>query len=37
MAYLDNFRLLGMLCLLCIPGVFILRGRKQPAANVPMH
>ena len=37
MAYLDNFRLLGMVCLLCIPGVFILRGRKKPAANVPMH
>jgi len=37
MAYLDNFRLLGMLCLLCIPGVFILRARKKPAANVPMH
>ena len=37
MAYIDNFRFLGVLCLVCIPGAFILRKAGRPARSVPMH
>jgi DHA2 family multidrug resistance protein len=37
LAYIDNFRFLGMLCLVCIPGAFILRKARKAAQDVPMH
>lgn len=37
MAYIDNFRLLGMRSMLCIPGILMLRKRRGPSAAVPMH
>ncbi len=37
MAYLDSFQFLGILCLVCLPGILILRSRKGPARRVPMH
>lgn len=37
MAYIDNFRLLGVLCLCCLPGVALMRAGRKPAGNVPMH
>ncbi|WP_243362099.1 DHA2 family efflux MFS transporter permease subunit [Fundidesulfovibrio terrae] len=37
MAYIDNFRLLGIISIICIPGVLILRRAAKPAADVPMH
>lgn len=37
LAYLDSFRLLGVVCLLCLPGVLILRRRRRVPGGVPMH
>jgi DHA2 family multidrug resistance protein len=36
-AYIDNFRLLGILALVCIPGVLLLRKTKKPSSDIPMH
>ena len=37
MAYIDNFRFLGILSLICIPAVLILRRPRTPAGDIPMH
>ncbi len=37
MSYIDNFRLLAFLCLLCVPAVFLFRRVKAGKAAVPMH
>jgi len=37
MAYIDNFRLLGVLCLCCLPGVALMRAGRKPPGGVPMH
>ncbi|MBF0482153.1 MAG: DHA2 family efflux MFS transporter permease subunit [Desulfovibrionaceae bacterium] len=37
LAYIDNFRFLGVLSLVCIPGVFIMRRARKASADVPMH
>lgn len=37
MAYIDNFHLLGVLCLCCLPGVALLRQNRGKAGDVPMH
>jgi len=37
MAYIDNFRLLGILCLLCVPLALFLRRQRAVAKHVSMH
>jgi DHA2 family multidrug resistance protein len=37
MAYIDNFRLLGIITLVCIPGVFLLRKTSRPSSDISMH
>ena len=37
LSYIDNFRLLAFLCLLCIPAVFLFKRVKSKGANVAMH
>ena len=37
MAYIDNFRLLGVLCLVCVPLALFLRRQRAVARDVPMH
>ena len=37
MAYIDNFRLLGVLCLVCVPLALFLRKQRAVARDVPMH
>ena len=37
MAYIDNFRLLGVLCLVCVPLALFLRRQRAVARHVPMH
>ena len=36
-AYVDTFRLLGVLCLLCVPVVFLLKKVKSSGASVALH
>jgi DHA2 family multidrug resistance protein len=36
-AYVDTFRLLGLLCLLCVPIVFLLKKAKSHGGSVSMH
>jgi len=37
LSYIDNFRLLAFLCLLCVPAAFLFKTVRRKAANVPMH
>ena len=37
MSYIDNFRLLAFLCVLCIPAVFLFKRVKSKGASVAMH
>jgi DHA2 family multidrug resistance protein len=37
MSYIDNFRLLAFLCVICIPLVFLFRSVKRSKAPVSMH
>jgi MFS transporter, DHA2 family, multidrug resistance protein len=37
MSYIDNFRLLSFLCLLCIPAVFLFKRVKREGPAPPMH
>ena len=37
LAYVDTFRLLAFLCLLCVPIVFLLRKAKASGGSVAMH
>jgi DHA2 family multidrug resistance protein len=36
-AYVDTFRLLGFLCLLCVPVVFFLKKAKASGGSIAMH
>ena len=36
-AYVDTFRLLGFLCLLCVPVVFLLKKARTGGGPVAMH
>jgi DHA2 family multidrug resistance protein len=36
-AYVDTFRLLALLCLLCVPVVFLLRKAKSHGGSVALH
>jgi MFS transporter, DHA2 family, multidrug resistance protein len=36
-AYVDTFRLLAFLCILCIPFVFLLKRAKSSGGSVAMH
>ncbi|HEY6118483.1 MAG TPA: DHA2 family efflux MFS transporter permease subunit [Pyrinomonadaceae bacterium] len=36
LSYIDNFRLLAFLCLLCVPAAFLFKTVRK-GANVPMH
>jgi MFS transporter, DHA2 family, multidrug resistance protein len=36
-AYVDTFRLLGLLCLLCVPIVFLLKKAKSGGGSLAMH
>ena len=37
MSYIDNFRLLSFLCVICIPMVFLFARVKRSKAPVAMH
>lgn len=37
MSYIDNFRLLAFLCVICLPLVFLFKSVKRGKPNVPMH
>jgi DHA2 family multidrug resistance protein len=37
MSYIDNFRLLAFLCMLCIPAVFLFKRVKRAGPAPPMH
>ena len=37
LSYIDSFRFLGVLCLVCIPGTLILRRARKPVGSVPLH
>jgi DHA2 family multidrug resistance protein len=36
-AYVDTFRLLALLCLLCVPVVFLLRKAKSSGGSLALH
>jgi DHA2 family multidrug resistance protein len=36
MSYIDNFRLLAFLCVICIPAIFLFKSVKRKV-SVPMH
>ena len=36
-AYVDTFRLLALLCLFCVPVVFLLRKAKPSKGSVALH
>jgi DHA2 family multidrug resistance protein len=37
MAYIDNFRLLSFLCVLCVPAALLFERATAPKGAVPMH
>jgi DHA2 family multidrug resistance protein len=37
MSYIDNFRLLAFLCVLCIPAVFLFKRVKSKGGSVAVH
>jgi hypothetical protein len=37
MAFLDNFKMLGVVFLAVIPAMLLLKKPKSPAGNVPVH
>ena len=37
MSYIDNFRMLSFLCVICIPMVFLFKSVKRSKAPVSMH
>jgi DHA2 family multidrug resistance protein len=37
LSYIDNFRMLAFLCLLCVPAVFLFKRVRAKQGAVPMH